>query len=98
MQLEPWIPPCVLLGWWFSPSEVWGVWLTDIIVLPMGLQTPSVPSVLSPSPPLGTPLGTLAQSNAWLWASASLFVRLWQNFLGDSYIRFLSASTCWHPQ
>ena len=19
MQLEPWVPPCVLFGWWFSP-------------------------------------------------------------------------------
>ena len=24
MQLEPWIPPFVLFGWWFSPWEVWG--------------------------------------------------------------------------
>jgi hypothetical protein len=27
MQLEPWVPPCVLFGWWFSPWELWGVWL-----------------------------------------------------------------------
>jgi hypothetical protein len=19
MQLEPWIPPCILFGWWFNP-------------------------------------------------------------------------------
>ena len=27
-MLEPWVPPCVLLGWWFSPWELWGglVW------------------------------------------------------------------------
>jgi hypothetical protein len=25
--LEPWIPPCVLLGWWFSPWELWEVGL-----------------------------------------------------------------------
>jgi hypothetical protein len=38
MQLEP----CVLLGWWFIPWELWGRgWLVDIAVLPMGLQTPS---------------------------------------------------------
>jgi hypothetical protein len=30
----------ILFGWWFSFSELWGVWLVDIIVLPMGLQTP----------------------------------------------------------
>jgi hypothetical protein len=21
MWMEPWVPPCVLLGWWFSPRE-----------------------------------------------------------------------------
>jgi hypothetical protein len=25
MQLETWVPPCVLFGWWFSPWELWGV-------------------------------------------------------------------------
>ena len=54
MQLEPWAPSCILFGWWFSPCELWGVWLVDIVVLPMGLQTPSAPSVLSLTPPLGT--------------------------------------------
>ena len=24
MQLEPWVPPCVLFGWWFSPWKLWG--------------------------------------------------------------------------
>ena len=47
-----------LLGWWFSPWELWGIWLVDI-VLSLGLQTPSTPSVLFLTPPLGTPLGTL---------------------------------------
>ena len=54
MRLEPWVPPCVLFGWWFSPWELWGVWLVDIVVLPMGLQTPSAPSVLPLTPPLGS--------------------------------------------
>ena len=31
MQLETWVPPCVLFGWWFSP---WGL-VIDIVVLPM---------------------------------------------------------------
>jgi len=34
---EPWAPPCVLFGLWFSPWELWGIWLVDIVVLPMGL-------------------------------------------------------------
>ena len=25
MKMEPWVPPCVLFGWWFSPWELWGV-------------------------------------------------------------------------
>ena len=47
-------PPCVLFGWWLSLWELWGVWLVDFVVLPMGLETPSAPSVLSLTPPLGT--------------------------------------------
>ena len=31
MWLEPWVPPCVLFGWWFSSWELWWVWLVDIV-------------------------------------------------------------------
>ena len=24
MRLKPWVTPCVLSGWWFSPWELWG--------------------------------------------------------------------------
>ena len=54
MWLEPWVSPCVLFGWWFTPWELWGIWLVDNVVLPMGLQTPSASWVLSLAPPLGT--------------------------------------------
>jgi len=54
MQLEPWVPPCVLFGLWFSRWELWGVWLVDTVVLPVGLQIPSAPSVISLTPPLGS--------------------------------------------
>ena len=54
MQLEPWVPPCVFFGWWFSPWKLWGYWLVHIVGPPMGLQTPSVPLVLSLGPPLET--------------------------------------------
>jgi hypothetical protein len=50
MLLEPW----VLFGWWFSPWELWVYWFVHIVVLPMGLQTPSTPWVLSLAPSLGT--------------------------------------------
>ena len=72
MQLEPWVSPCVLFGWWFSPWEFWGlgvVWLIDVVVLPMGLQTLSAPSVLSLTPPLGTQC-----SVQWLAASINLCI------------------------
>jgi hypothetical protein len=53
MWLEPWVPPCVVFGWWFIPWEFWGggYWLVHIIVPPMRLQ---IPWVLSLVPPLGT--------------------------------------------
>ena len=54
MDLELWVTPCVLFGGWFSSWELWWVWLVDIVVLPTGLQTPSAPSVLSLTPPLGS--------------------------------------------
>jgi hypothetical protein len=52
MQLEPWVPPCVLFGWWFSPWELWGLLVGSYFVPPMGLQTPSTPWVLFLAPPL----------------------------------------------
>jgi hypothetical protein len=24
MRLKPWVTPCVLFGWWYSPFELWG--------------------------------------------------------------------------
>jgi hypothetical protein len=54
MQLDPWVPPCVLFGWWFSPWALWGYWLVRIVVPPLGLQVSSAPLVLSLAPPLGT--------------------------------------------
>jgi hypothetical protein len=54
MWLKPWVPPCVLFGWWFSPWELWGYSLVHIVVPPMGLQTPSAPWDHSLAPPLGT--------------------------------------------
>jgi hypothetical protein len=53
LQLEPQVPPCVLYGWWFSSWELWGYWLVDIDVPPMGLLTTLAPWVLSLAPSLG---------------------------------------------
>jgi hypothetical protein len=38
------------------------------------------------------------QFNDWLWASTSVYVRLWQSLSGDSYIRPLSACISRNPQ
>jgi hypothetical protein len=89
--LEPWVPLCVLLGWWFRP---WELWLVDIVVLPTGLQTPSALSVLSLTPPLGT-----WWSVKWLAASICLCIcQVLASLSGDSSIRLLSAHTSWHLQ
>jgi hypothetical protein len=48
------ILPCILFSCWFSLWELWGYWLVHIVFLPMGLQTPSAPWVLSLVPPMGT--------------------------------------------
>jgi hypothetical protein len=67
------------------PESSGGVWVVDIVVLPMGLQTHSAPPVLSLTPPLGTLC--LVQ---WLAANIHLlFLRLWQSLSGDSNIRLL---------
>jgi hypothetical protein len=58
-----------IFGWWFSPWELWGVQLVDIVVLPMGLQTPPAPSVF----PLTPPLGTLC-SIWWLAESIHIYI------------------------
>jgi hypothetical protein len=42
--------------------------------------------------------GPCALSNDCLYSSTSVFVRHRQNLSGESYIRLLSARTCWHPQ
>jgi hypothetical protein len=65
-QPEPSVPPCVLFGWFFSP---WEFWLVDIVTLPMELKMPSVPSVLSLIPPLGTQC-----SDHWLALSIYLCI------------------------
>jgi len=46
-----------------------GIWLVDIVVLTMGLQTPSAPSVFSLTPPLGSPC-----SIQWLAASILIYI------------------------
>jgi hypothetical protein len=56
MQLEPWVPPCVFFGWWFSPWELWEYWLVHNVVPPMGLQTPSTPWVSFIGDPVLSPM------------------------------------------
>jgi hypothetical protein len=90
MHLEPCIPPCVLFVWWFSPWELWGIWLVDTVALPqVGLQTLSASwslfQLLHQEP--------CVQSNDWLPASSFVFARLWPSLSGESHIRLPSGST-----
>jgi hypothetical protein len=54
IYLEPWIPPSILFGWWFTLWELWGVWLVDNcssygIAIPFSFFSPS------PSSSIGVP-------------------------------------------
>ena len=60
-----------LVGGLFSPWELWGYWLVHIVVSPMGLQTPSVPRVLS----LASSMGTLCSVQ---WMAVSIHVCICQ--------------------
>jgi hypothetical protein len=74
IQLEPWVPSWVLLCWWLSPWELWGIWLVDIVVPLMGVANPFNSFRPFSNSPIG---GPPPLSNGWLRASTSLFVRLW---------------------
>lgn len=50
-----------------NPWESWGLWLINIVVLPMRLQTTSAPSVLSLTPTLRYPCSVL-------WLAASIYI------------------------
>ena len=59
-----------LIGGLDSGSSRVGVWLVDIVVLPIGLQSPSAPSVLPPTLPLGS-LGSVC----WLTVRICICIR-----------------------
>lgn len=84
-------PSMCTLWWWFSPWELWGIWLVNILVLSMGWETPSAPSVL----PVTSPLCSHVQSYVWLWPWTSVLMRLWQSLSGDSHARLPSTSASW---
>jgi hypothetical protein len=67
MQLEPWVPPCVLYGWWFSRWELGGGggWVL------VGWYCCSSYGVANPFSPLTPPLGS-----PWLAVSIRLKDRI----------------------
>jgi hypothetical protein len=92
MQLEPWVPPCEPFGWWFTPWELWweaGVRLVDTVVIPIGLQTPSAPSVLSLTPPLGS-----LCSEQWL--AANILLCIYQAVAESLRRQLYQAFLCMH--
>ena len=55
-------------GWWFIPWELGGIWLIEIVVLPVGLQSPSAPSVFPLTLPLGSPSSVQwLPVSIWTW-------------------------------
>jgi hypothetical protein len=76
------------------PGGLCGSGPLTLLLCPLGCKPPqllqSLLQLLHPGP--------CAQSNGWLWASTSVFVRLWQSISGNSCIMLLSASTSWHLQ
>lgn len=73
--------PCIFFGWWFSPRELWGCWLVGrggVVAWhccsSYGVANPF--SSFSPSP--NSYIGVPIFSYGWLWASTSVFNRLWQ--------------------
>ena len=68
MYLEPWIPPCTLLGWWSSPLELWVVRPADVVLL-IGLQSPSASPVLLPASSIGS-----LSSVCWLASSIHVYI------------------------
>ena len=58
--------------------------LVDFVDLLMGLQAPSVTSVLVLTSPLGSPCSVLSAQTIWLCEAAYVLVRLWKSLSGDS--------------
>jgi hypothetical protein len=92
MKLQSWVLPSTFFGWWFSSWERWEYRLVYIVVPPMGLQTPSTPWVLSLAPSLG-----ILCSLQWMAVSICFCICQALEEPG-SYIRLLSARSCWHSQ
>jgi hypothetical protein len=86
MQLEPWVLPCILFGWRFSPWELWVYWLVHIVVAnPFSSFRPfSNSSISDPVPSL-----MIGCKHLLLYFSD----RYWQSLSQDSYKRILLAST-----
>ena len=77
-----------------SLREPWGFGLLTLLLSPWDCKHPQILQSLLQL----LHLGSCTQSNGWLWAAASVFVRLWHSLSGDSHIRLPSASTYWHTQ
>jgi hypothetical protein len=91
MQLVPRVTPCMIFGWYFSPWETWG----DLVGWYWCCFYGDASSVSSFSPFFNSSTGNLMLITLVGYEHS---FKLWQSLSGESYIRLLSASTCWHPQ
>jgi len=82
--MESRVTQTILFDWWFSLGSSEEVSLVSIVVFPIGLFTPSAPSVLSVTPPLGPPF-----SVQWLTVSTLISITLAEPLKRHSYLEEL---------
>jgi hypothetical protein len=66
-----------------------GDWLLTLLISPWGCKPPQLLKPLLYLHHQRAPPSLPAQSNGWLQASSSVFVRFWQSLSGNSHIRLL---------
>jgi hypothetical protein len=94
MQIEPQVPPCVFFGWWFSPRELWRVLVSSYCCYSYGSANPfSSLGTFS-----GSFIGDLVLHPMDGYEHPLLCLSGTGRASGDSYIRLLSAKSCWYLQ
>ena len=90
MQLEPWVLPCVLFGWWFNPGELWGILVGSYCCSSYGAANPfsSLDSFSSSS------TGDSALSSMVDWEHSPLYL----SGTGRVSQETALSVSCWHPQ
>jgi hypothetical protein len=93
--VKPWAPPAPCTLWLVVRSlRAEGVWQVDIVVLPMRMQTPSAPTVLALSSPVGSSYSVQCLAVFICIGFGPALAKP----IGERYTGLLSVSTPWHQQ